>query len=55
MNEMETHEKWLKLVESSLFEELTKEELLFVEANGGEAKFRMDQRVILSLEKRKES
>lgn len=46
MNEMETHEKWLELVETTRFEELTPAEIQFVEANGGESKFRLDQRAI---------
>ena len=46
MNEMETQEKWLELVETTQFEDLTPAEIQFVEANGGESKFRLDQRAI---------
>ena len=48
MNEMETQEKWLELVETTQFEDLTPAEIQFVEANGGESKFRLDQRAVNS-------
>ncbi len=45
---METQGKWLELIETTPYGQLTAAEVQFVEANGGESKFRLDQRAINS-------